>query len=423
MSDCVPNLAIYKSPADVPLRDILLSHPQIHDTDCDEETGLLLLSHDSCSEHDSPLVRASRSVVVDSNGDHVLSTMPFTEQFTCPETLSKHFPEWSDPGACVAMESLEGTVIRVFCYAGKWFVSTFRSLDARNSRWMSAESFGNRFRCAALLAVRVSPEKVESSTKTATVHSNLVALSSHALDACFAKEVLPLLKESECYVFLLRSENSNRIGCKVPEWPKIHLLFRVGKTGIPCFDTTRDDVHLLFPSPPLVTVDAAALAHTWSESPSTPPPDSELLASQGIVLYARDGTRIVKLYSPQYATCVAARGESGSLRVRYMQLLRDDALRSVLRTTFPECSTLFDSIDADFAVAVERVFSLYIAVKVRKMAIDVPKSVNPVIWACHSWHCQDRQRNIVSRNTVKEHLSMQSVPSIIRILRCTSRGL
>ncbi len=402
------NLAAFSSPDGRNLRDVLLSFPKIQSVDCDEETGLVLLSHTDCTRDDDPLVRASRGVVVDRYGNHVLSSTPFTEEYLSLGSMDYTFPAWRDASECCIMESHEGTVLRVFCYAGKWFVSTYRSLDAQNSRWMSSESFGARFQRGVVKVV----------TKDSAGPNEVSSL--------FREKFLTTLDPAKAYVFLLRSEPSNRIACKAPEEPCVHFLFStVG--GMSTEISLRDDAELrqLFPVKE-VDVDHVdefmkaqylLAGNVSSASVSIP-------SIQGFLIFACDGSRMAKLYTPMYATCMQVRG-TGSLRNRYIELLSSTTV-SVLWCSplwyilqlYPENAALFASINLQFSSAVQTILRLYFDVKVRKTSPNVPGPMYPVIVSCHKWHCLDRSRNLVNASVVQTHLKNQPPQSIAKILRC-----
>jgi hypothetical protein len=407
------NLAEFSSPDGRNLRDVLLSKESIQSVDCDEETGLMLLSHTNCTRESDPLVQASRGVIVDRFGNHVLSNTPFTEEFTSLGTMDYSFPMWRDD-ACI-LESLEGTVLRVFCYYGKWFVSTYRSLDAHKSRWMSSESFGARFERGVVNRVLTNNSEEEEE-------------SPEAISSLFRVRFLSGLDPAKAYVFLLRSEQSNRIACEAPEKPRVHFLFSTGKSTEQRIISLGDDAELrqLFPLQQFDVdyVDRFMQAQ-YSSMGTLSSASVSIPSTQGFLIVASDGSRMAKLYTPMYARCLQVRG-TGPIRNRYIELLSSTTISGIwwcsplwyILQLYPENAALFDSINAQFSSAVQTILRLYFDVKVRKNSPNVPGPMYPVIVSCHKWHCIDRSRNLVNASVVQDHLKNQSSQSISKILRC-----
>ena len=108
--------------------------------DSDPNTGLDLFCYVNCQKTDSSLLQQCRGVVFDKD-KLVLKTFPYTIELS-EATDKQEITNNINLSECEVYDSFEGSIIKMFYYSGKWFVSTNRKLDAFRSKWASRESFG-----------------------------------------------------------------------------------------------------------------------------------------------------------------------------------------------------------------------------------------------------------------------------------------
>jgi hypothetical protein len=273
---------------------------------------------------------------------------------------------------------------------------------------MSSESFGARFQRGVVERITASPASPASQ------------------ETIFKEQFLHKLDPERAYVFLLRSEASNRIVCKAPEKPCVHFLFSNAMAPKSENTISLDDATLreLFP---VKQVSVDEVKQFWKNEATDIVTRNFICGSivcpetQGYLIIALDGCRIAKLYTPMYAICMEARG-TGSLRTRYIEILSSFSSpgisqRWVLSQLYPENAMLFASIDFQFNSVVQIILQLYFDIKVRKKVRSIPGPLYPVISSCHRWHCQNRVTNLVNAFVVATHIRYQPPQSISRILR------
>ncbi len=99
---------------------------------------------------------------------------------------------------CTTMISIEGTIIRAFYAADRWFTSTNRKLDAFKSKWASKrETFGERF-CKAVRKLKCMAD------------DDIVNKS----DEFVLNEFYEKLGRDRQHMFILKASEEERIVCK-----------------------------------------------------------------------------------------------------------------------------------------------------------------------------------------------------------------
>lgn len=302
-------------------------------------------------------------------------------------------------------ESVEGTMLRVHYSSDRWHVSTNRKLNAYQSRWSSPRTFGEQMEAVLRHLVPVEEEATPE--------------SMHTMSSFLAS-----LDPSQVYSFLLRNEESNRIQCTVPETWADKLVY-VGRHPLgapPAFDTwtfAEDDSErgahaLLSPLPTLRRVDVSgtwrdvhALANTLS------PTDA-----QGILCLHVPSGRAVKVFSDAYREAVRIRGAHPNIRVRYLEVRGDAALRDALRQHFPFYQSTFDEVERALHHATLHLQGAYVQRYIRNdRSVMLPRDEFVFIKRVHEHYLQDRDNNRVYPQTIRNMLDALPPAQLHRVLK------
>ncbi|CCV02515.1 Immediate early protein ICP-46 [Armadillidium vulgare iridescent virus] len=133
------------------------------------------------------------------NQELILQGFPYStedivgEAYNVPEILSGSLEDW------IALKAIEGTLIRVFYFGGKWFITTHRKLDADRSIWgtgKTAKSFGAIFKESVGLRLN------EGET---------------------FEDFLGTLNKEHQYVFMVTATKLTRFVCKATEKSTVYL--------------------------------------------------------------------------------------------------------------------------------------------------------------------------------------------------------
>ena len=159
-------------------------------TDQDTEGLLQNFCYDNCNNHDTDNIKVSRGLIYKDNQPFIKS-FGYTPEFTI-DTIDNDTKEYivSNFVNLRFFYSLEGTLLRLYWndINKRWYISTHKKLDARNSRWGSKYTFGQ------------------------------------IIDSILPKEFYDSLNKDFCYMLILTPNEDNRIVCNT----YLNQLFHVG---------------------------------------------------------------------------------------------------------------------------------------------------------------------------------------------------
>jgi hypothetical protein len=318
------------------------------------------------------------------------------------------------------VEAHEGATVRVYFASGAWRLSTHRKLDAFQSRWGDAETFGAAAHAAIAAAVETAP-----AFRSALRLPVAPTASVEIWDA-----FLRLLNPDYCYALLISNTAANRLVCAAPAVPTAMLLGVFDRQGnwappevassVPLQRPKRIPVaapRVLFRA--LEEMDAAHLQGATVFAPSALP---------GAPL----GT--FKLLSPDYRYLAGVRGNTPDVLQRYAQIRMHKEFRGALEYLFPEKQPAFDAFeDAVFRFAkhLKAVYGeRYIPPKrdagwtpstktdaKKKTPERLPLDEYRIVRQFHKWHCEDRATNRISLDRLLETLNALEPDNLLRIVR------
>lgn len=292
----------------------------------------------------------ARGIIIDTeNNKIVCRSYPYT-----PENTFSDIPEGDAYKAC------EGTVLRLFNFHNKWYLSTHRKINAMNSYW-AGPTFGELFN-------QIKQFEYDSLDKNYCY----VFLMSHDDNRLVYKVVEPQLLVITVYnqattSFLVEGEYTLPKGTKAPV-----KVFENNKASV-------FDVH-----------DAVIRANSFDYS--------------GLLFVANSRyPKPVKIINKTYDQLKKARGNNPNLRTRYLQL-RGTEDGKLLVNWFNETryNQEFDAAEKDLDELIRFLHSVYMNRYVEKNFSDLPKEEFVTIQKCHNWHKMDRRKNIVTENKVRE---------------------
>ena len=161
-----------------------------------------------------------------------MKSFPYTEEYTSNQILD--IPELqTDFANCKFYDSYEGTLLRLFYWKDKWFLSTHRKLNAFKTKWATIQSFGILF-CDALR------HEIKNNLEFSKLFSNYDMNESDIFEI-FKNS----LNKNNKYMFLLKNQYNNIIVCDSPSDSYIYHIgtFIDGKLDM------KDNIHLDHLSP------------------------------------------------------------------------------------------------------------------------------------------------------------------------------
>jgi hypothetical protein len=356
-------------------------------TDKDEVANLDLFCYVRCGPTDTGLITECRGVVF--NGDDiVMKAFPYTVEYNNNETelIEKNInPVFSK---CTFYDSHEGALVRMFFFAGKWYISTHRKLNAFRSKWSSSVSFGTSFK-------RGLEEEVDNNKPLKDAiqdgDENLLERFQETLD------------KKKQYMFLIRNTSDNRIVCAPPDRQTIYHVgtFVEGELVM--------DEDILIPHPTkhsFVNVDEL---YAYVQN-------IDIRNLQGVILFTPDNKQY-KIVHKDYQDLFNARGNEPSIKFRYLQVRMNKKISDMLYHLYPDMASVFDDYENVLYDVACSIYRSYVQRFIKKRYVTVPREEFAVIRECHNWHEQDRAENRINLNKVIEILNLQTPTNLNRMQR------
>lgn len=373
-------------------RENIEKNKQIKLVDSDIEAGLDLFSYIHCESTDSELIKSCRGVVFKGN-QVVMKGFPYTyelnEEDNVPEIRNK-----IDMENCSFYDSHEGSVIRMFYFNGKWYLSTNRKLDAFRSKWASKDSFGSFFKKALQYEFENNEkliEKIGEYNKETDI-DNVINIFA---DKC--------LNQNNQYMFLLLNNKENRIVCNPSETPTI---FHVG-TFINGNLSMNENVCIQYPQRHYFKTIEELLGYVYN---------IDYKKLQGVIVFAPNNLQI-KVFNKDYHYLYNVRGNEPSIKFRYLQVRTNIDFKESMYFMYPEYHESFDKYENYIHDIAGDITDSYIERFIKKNYVTVPTEEFNVIRKCHSWHIENRLENKINVKKVIEILNAEPPTNINRMIK------
>lgn len=360
-------------------------------TDIDETSGLELFCYVKCGPEDCSILQQCRGVVFNDK-TIVMRAFPYTLEIDNNEI--KHIEDnissvFQD---CSFYDSYEGTLIRIFNFSGRWFISTHRKLNAFRSKWSSKESFGTAFK-------RALESEVENNRNLRDSLGVEINHQSESLLESFQN----ILDPNKQYMFLVLNNDENRIVCDCPIRP---TLFHVG-TFVEGELVMNENINIPYPK-----------KHTFTSIDSLVNYVNNIKISemQGVIVFAPNNKQYKVLHT-QYLEFFRARGNEPSIKYRYLQVRMQEQMVNKLYDLYPNMSSKFEEYENALYAIAQNIYNSYIARFIKKKWVTVAGEEFNVIRECHSFHEQDRKQNRISLDKVIEILNKQTPTNLNKMIR------
>ncbi len=349
--------------------------------DTDIQTGLQLWSYSHCNDDSSESVKQCRGVVLD--GDKIVSRMfGYTQEYTeKDEDIIRSELSLYD-GQLYAVPAIEGTIIRLFHSHNRWFLSTFRKLDAYNSRWGSEKTFGELFQQALYNEYTHYNPDFKSTLGEVEDPSHLFDRFCSVLDV------------NNTYTFILQTTSDTRQVCKGEDPQRMWFMGLFDKDG--SFHPTSDSVPIHSPF--------EKIRNTTVDIVMTRVKLTDITLHQGLMVYLPNNTQI-KISHSSYSELQAIRGNTPSILSRYMEVYSDADTKDRLRAMYPERTWQFDMVEKNIKAVCGYIHRVYIGRYIKKQYIFVHPLLNYLLKELHTKYIQTREP--VTLQTVEAMIARQ----------------
>lgn len=366
----------------------------------DSKGDLRLSSYIDCHNESLEEIKNSRGIIRDEQNEIVAPSFGYTDTYDNVDDI-RGFIESNISDGVYVINSLEGTLLRLYSFKGYWYLSTHNRIDAFKSRWSSSETYGEIFNRAVEevvgekgfqeLCETLSPEKVYAFLSRPN-HENKIFW-----DPIFAKHL-------EKLVF-------------IGEWD----MASGGQFVLNRRETTPTGTYMLsrFIAPEIVyeyhETDAvddimrSITDHVASLNPKQ---------IQGVLVWNKRTNRHVKVLHHKYASMARIRGVNPNPRLRYLELRNDPSRATVYRDEImPEMQSLFEQYEHILNNISSMIFNSYIARFIKNQYVTLPKDEYIVMKKCHDWFVNDRLNNRINLKKVREILENEPPLSLYKMIR------
>jgi hypothetical protein len=406
----------------------------------DSNNELVIYGYNQCSNHSNKITQQYKGLVFE--GEKLISRgFSFTQEYnisTETSFINAIFDtcEWEN---IKFYETVEGSSIRLFHNNGKWYISTYRKLDAYHSKWSSDKSFGQMFEDAIYHQYQSNvefknyidgdlngkvdeetPETPETGTIMSYFNEYIETEKIHIDSQNVMQKFLNHLLIGYQYNFIISNDYQNRIVCDAPEMQSVYF---VGTLVSGKWDLDLDSKCGGLPKPTRVHItERNKFYSTFSEI-------SDYKKSPGLVAFMPDNSQF-KITNSDYLYYFKIRGNSSSINYRYLQLLQKQEIQqnteqsygndddiNALKFLYPGYRKEFDIYDQAIEELSLYIYNSYVTRFIKKEYSVVSKSQYKVVKKIHSWYTSDRKRNRVTYNKVLSLVKEQPTTNLNRIIK------
>ena len=347
----------------------------------DQTEELTLLHYQGVNEETDTSIKQTRGHILNEEKEVVCSSYGYTQEYTV-EQRDLFESLLGDVTTCSFFRAEEGTLLRLFFYDNQWYLSTFKRINAFESRWSSSKTFGELFLDALTYFFKDGNGK------------NTLQFEQGDVFNVFCNT----LDRTLVYTFLLRTNEQTKIVCRPPMHPTVFF------SG--CF---KDGVRLLENKTSLMMPEALTFTTVdeLCEYITTVDPEEH----QGVIAMLPDQTTL-KIVHPLNMTYKTIRGSEPDIEQAYLRV-RSTEDRGRFLMLFPQINT--DFIELKLENMVKYLHRMYIRRFIKKLYTILHPTLFFIMRKAHTWHTLDRATNIVTLDRMKSLVEEQSSSSLYRM--------
>jgi hypothetical protein len=368
---------------------------QVVMVDDEYSVNLQLFHYKSCTNESNPLVKKIRGVVR-SGSQLISSSFGYIDELDVDKHESEILKRIHSFNQSKIYKMYEGTVVRMFYWKHRWFMSTHKKLNAFDSKWgkSGCKTFGEMFidgLCNDKLDWKPQNPDIWD------VYNNF----------CFS------LNTEKTYVFLILHDNNTQMVCNNDETllpiyhigefdNKTHLLVEGNTSGIPSLP------QLSFNNPQEI------IDYVRNMCP---------FKNQGIIVYFPNQTQL-KIYNSNYKTIQDIRGNQPDIIFRYLEIRHNHEEYSKFFQVFGEkYSNEFSKVEKKIIDKSLSIFQSYMKRYIYKQFVFVPKVEFIVMELCHDWHLQNRDNNKIKAYVVYDFVNTLPTKLLYSLVKNTDEEI
>lgn len=324
------------------VKETLSNDPNFLNVKHDQTNNLYIVKHCYKTNTDTQLARECDGTVLDNDAKIVCYSGEQVKLVTIDDI--------ADLSNYDLVESLDGTIIRLYYHDNEWKTGTRGHTDARRSKWSSDKSFYELFQEAL---------------------QNYPDFSTESLNTNYT------------YVFLLQHVD-NKIICPVDK-NSITLVDVYDNTTLK--RVVDDSVKVDYPM--TLNYDLAKLKIFL---------DMGELTAKGINLYHKETNERLCLLTTLYESRQKLKGNTLDMEKQYLELRASNNHYNFLKE-FPEYGDMVSTLENNIRANVTHIHKLYMSKHVRQEDVTVTAAERRYLYPIHGFYL--RTRNIMKRNLVE----------------------
>lgn len=370
---------------------MMKANPMEDNIKCTDSNGKLsIYNYTNCDNGSTDDIKSTRGVVKNIDNEVVVKTFGYTDEYLVDQVEEirnriQNLEDWD------MQYSLEGTLLRVFYFDGEWYISTHKKLNAFKSRWSCRETFGEIFRKG--------------------VHE-LFADQAERDDVL--AEFLDHLDQDRIFLFLLRSNQENRIVCQTHFVKKNEKIIYVGsfdKQGQFHINRGGQEGWLGKVACPYF------LSANSLEEVLTMVEQVNYFEYQGVIFFHKHRPDQFKVVHPKYHELYQLRDNNPNLRFRYLELRNDPEKVKQLYALYPRSADIFDEYENMLYKIARMIYHYYVSRYIKNRYITLPREEYLIMKKCHDWYLSDRQNNRIFTAKIMEFLSEEPPLNLYKMIR------
>ena len=353
--------------------------------DHDENYNLNLYCYVNCDNISSKFIKNCRGLIF-NDSNVVAINLPYPDEFTMNqkdliEDRLSLFDSFN------FYESFEGSVLRLFYFSDKWFLSTNKKIDAFTSKWSSRYSFGELFINALQHELLINKD-FKNSFK---LNDNILVDFQNSLD---------------------KNKKDNRIVCDSPKDSE-SFLFHIATVE----HYKYIDYDLKLCKPKKLDIKNSQDLFDYVDK------NVDYKYSQGILCSSSNNLDHFKILNSHYKKMSVVRGNVPNINFRYFQIRHDEDMVKKYRELYPNYNMFFEESENILDLISKNIYNAYVNRFIKKNYTIIPQDQYKIMSECHSWHVLDRSKNKVTLERVKHVLNRQEPFYVFNLVKYNKKML
>ena len=350
---------------------------QVLMVDEEHSVNLQLFHYKSCNNDSNPLVKEVRGTV--KSGDKMVSkSFGYIDELDVDKHEKEIINRIHSFNQSKIYKMYEGTVVRMFYWKHRWFLSTHKKLNAFDSKWgkNGCKTFGEMFVDA------LCDDKVNFKPQNPDiwdVYNNF----------CYS------LDTNKTYVFLILHDKNTQMVCDNDD--AVLPLYHIGE-----FDNST---HLLVEGNTSNIPNLPQLKFNSPEEIVEYVRNMCPFKNQGVIVYFPNQTQL-KIFNSRYKNIQEIRGNQPDIVFRYLEIRHNHEEYSKFFSVFGEkYKNELNEVEKTILDKSLSIFDSYVQRYIYKQFVFVPKVEFIVMQMCHEWHLQDRNKNKIKAYVVYDFVN------------------